>query len=65
VKRAVDQGKKLEDIVTLEGGQAKATSIQLPAAVKNWVGDNFPAQVQLTHEEITQGKPHGEILGGK
>ncbi len=65
VKKAVDEGKELEDIVTLDGGLPKATSIQLSAAVKNWVGGSFPAQVQFTHEEITQGKPHGEILGGK
>jgi len=65
VKQAIDQGKKLEDIVTMDGSEPKATSIQLSAAVKNWVGPSFPAQVQLTHEEISQGKPHGEILGGK
>jgi cyclase len=56
VKSAVGQGKKLEDI---------RTSLQLPDSVKNWVGPSLGAQVKDTYEEITQGKPHGEILGGK
>jgi hypothetical protein len=33
--------------------------------VKNWVGPSLPTQVKDTFEEITQGKPHGEIAGGK
>lgn len=56
VKSAIDQGKKLEDI---------KTSLQLPDSVKNWVGPSLAAQVKDTYEEITQNKPHGEILGGK
>ena len=55
VKSAVDQGKKLDDLAKL----------QLPDGVKNWVGDGLSAQVKDAYEEITQGKPHGEILGGK
>jgi len=65
VKTAVDQGKKLENIVTMEGDQPKATSIKLSDGVKNWVGASFPGQVKFTYEEIAAGKPHGEILGGK
>jgi hypothetical protein len=56
VKSAVGQGKKLEDI---------KASLQLPDSVKNWVGPSLAAQVKDTYEEITQGKPHGEIGGGK
>ena len=56
VQSAIDQGKKLPDF---------KTSLQLPDSVKNWTGPSLPAQVQDTYEEITQGKPHGEILGGK
>ena len=55
VMSAVDQGKKPADLAKL----------QLPDSVKNWVGDGLAAQVKDTYEEITQGKPHGEILGGK
>lgn len=55
VKAAADQGKKPEDMAKL----------QLPDNVKNWVGETFPAQVKDAYEEITQGKPHGEIQGGK
>ncbi len=65
VKAAVDQKKKLADIVTMEGDEPKATSIQLPDSVKNWVGDGLPAQVKARYLELTQHKPHGEILGGK
>jgi glyoxylase-like metal-dependent hydrolase (beta-lactamase superfamily II) len=55
VKSAVDQGKKPADLAKL----------QLPDSVKNWVGDGLVAQAKDAYEEITQGKPHGEILGGK
>ncbi len=55
VQSAVDQGKKPEDLANL----------QLPDGVKNWVGDGLKTQAKDAYEEITQGKPHGEILGGK
>jgi len=55
VKSAVHQGKHPEDLAKL----------QLPDSVKNWVGDGLSGQVKDAYEEITQGKPHGEILGGK
>jgi glyoxylase-like metal-dependent hydrolase (beta-lactamase superfamily II) len=55
VTSAVDQGKKPADLAKL----------QLPDSVKNWVGDGLSAQAKDAYEEITQGKPHGEILGGK
>jgi cyclase len=55
VKSAVDQGKKPADLAGL----------QLPASVKNWVGDDLATQAKDAYEEITQGKPHGEIVGGK
>jgi len=55
VKSGVDQGKKPEDLA----------KVPLPDSVKNWVGDGLGAQVKDAYEEITQGKPHGEILGGK
>jgi cyclase len=55
VQAAVDQGAKPADLAKL----------QLPDSVKNWVGDGLAAQAKDAYEEITQGKPHGEILGGK
>jgi hypothetical protein len=51
----VDQGKKPADLA----------SLQLPTSVKNWVGDDLATQAKDAYEEITQGKPHGEIVGGK
>ena len=66
VAARVKSGKKLTDLVTTGAGGAKTANVELPAAVKNWVGgDTLPAQVQDAFEEITQGKPHGEIVGGK
>ena len=56
VKSAIGQGKKVDDI---------KASLQLPDSVKSWVGPSLKAQVQDAFEEISQGKPHGEILGGK
>ncbi len=65
VRQAVREGKKLEDLVTLKEGQPVATAVQLSEGVRNWMGDSLPAQVRDAYEEIAQGKPHGEILGGK
>ncbi len=55
VQAAVDQGKKPADLAKL----------QMPDSVRNWTGDGLAAQAKDAYEEITQGKPHGEILGGK
>jgi len=65
VKSAIGQGKKLEDLVEKKDSKPVKTSLQLPDSVKHWVGPSLPAQVQDTYEEIAQGKPHGEIMGGK
>jgi len=61
VQAAVKQGKKLDDIVKKQGDKLVSTSIQLPAGVKNWVGDGLPDQVRDAYDEITQHKPHGDI----
>jgi cyclase len=58
---AIKQGKKLEDLVTLKDGRPVATSAKLPAAVSNWQGDFFAAQVRDAYEEIRQGKPRGDL----
>ena len=58
---AAKSGKKLEDIVTLKDGQPTATSIQLTAAVKNWVGDGFAGQVRDAYNEAAQHKPAGDL----
>jgi cyclase len=76
VETAVKQGKTLEQIVTMKDGKPVATSIELSAAVadvyiyhgpilKPWQATRFATQVRNTYEEITQGKPYGEIVGGK
>ena len=54
-KGAFDSGKKAEDLA----------SITLPETVQKWVGKGLPGQLKDAYEEIAQGKPHGEILGGK
>jgi hypothetical protein len=36
--------------------------VRLPEAVNNWVGEEFFAmQVRDTYEELTQGKPRGDL----
>jgi len=65
VKTSVSQGKKLDALVTMKGDRPAAALLQLPDAVKNWVGDSYPAQVHYTYQEVRQGRPIGEILGGK
>lgn len=61
VLNAVTQGKKMQDIVRMDGTKAVWTSIQLPDSVKNWVGPYLPFQVKNAYEEITQHKPHGDL----
>ena len=61
VASAVKQGKKLNDIVKMDGDRLVSTNIQLPDSVKNWVGEGLPDMVRDTYEEITQHKPHGDI----
>ena len=36
-----------------------------PTSVQHWVGSFYPGQIKDIYEEITQGKPRGEITGGK
>ncbi len=65
VRDAVRAGKKREDLVTLKGDRAVATTVHLPDSVSNWVGNSLPAQVSDAFREITEKKPIGEITGGK
>jgi cyclase len=65
VKSAITQGKKVEDIVEMKDGAPVKASLQLPDSVKHWVGGSLPAQVYATYQEISKGKPYGEITGGK
>jgi cyclase len=52
VKAAIDQGKKADEL---------AAAISLPESVKPWVGESFQRLVKDTYDEITQGKPRGEL----
>ncbi|MCI0419923.1 MAG: MBL fold metallo-hydrolase [Acidobacteria bacterium] len=65
VGEAVKSGKKLEDLVAKKDDKPATTSLHLPASVKNWTGDFLAGQVEVVYKEMTQNKPHGEILGGK
>lgn len=51
VADAIKSGKKLEDM----------KSVKLPDADKNWVGDFMQDQLKDTYNEITQGKPTGDL----
>src|SRR5713226_8465476 len=61
VQSSLNQGKRLADIVKMEGNKPLSTSVQLSDKVKNWVGETLPEQVKTTYEEITQHKPHGDL----
>jgi len=61
VSAEVKAGKKLEELVTMKNGSPTATSITLPAEVKNWVGGSLPTQVADAYREISQKQPNGAI----
>jgi glyoxylase-like metal-dependent hydrolase (beta-lactamase superfamily II) len=73
VQQQINQGKQLKDLVYTnphpnpDGRFGNlTTNIKLPDSVKHWISeDRLPRQVSDTYEELTQGKPHGEIMGGK
>jgi cyclase len=62
VRAAIQQGKKLEDLVTMRDGKPASARLKLPETVKDWVGEEFfAAQVRDAYAELTQGKPRGDI----
>ena len=62
VRAAIQQGKKLEDLVTMRDGKPVSATLKLPETVKSWVGEEFFAvQVRDAYAELTQGKPRGDI----
>jgi glyoxylase-like metal-dependent hydrolase (beta-lactamase superfamily II) len=61
VKAARGQGKKLGDLVTMKNGQASATAMKLPDAVKTWVGKPLPSQVYDAWMELEKGAPRGSF----
>jgi hypothetical protein len=65
VKKEIATGKKLEDLVEMKSGEPVTAKLRLSDAVQYWVGSFYPGQIKDIYDEITQGKPHGEITGGK
>jgi glyoxylase-like metal-dependent hydrolase (beta-lactamase superfamily II) len=61
VQSEMSRGKKLKDLVTLEGERVTATSVKLPDSVANWVGNSLPGQVRDTFLELQQKKPRGDL----
>lgn len=61
VKAARASGKKVADVVKMEGKTPKSTSLTLPANVKNWVGDFLPMQVYDTWMELEKKTPRGDL----
>jgi len=57
---AVKSGKKLDDLVKKQNGKEVA-AVQLPDSVKNWVGEALATQVKDAYNEITSGKPAGDL----
>jgi glyoxylase-like metal-dependent hydrolase (beta-lactamase superfamily II) len=65
VKKNMAEGKKLEELVEMKDGQPVKAKLQLPDNVQHWVGSFYPGQISDIYQEISQGKPRGEITGGK
>jgi glyoxylase-like metal-dependent hydrolase (beta-lactamase superfamily II) len=76
VEAAVKRGETLDQVVTMQAGRPVATTIRLPRDLddvyvfhgpdlKPWQVSRFPMQVMATYREITEGKPYGELVGGK
>ncbi|MCX6620016.1 MAG: MBL fold metallo-hydrolase [Acidobacteria bacterium] len=61
IASARKSGKKLEDLVTIRNGSARATSVVLSPAVKTWVGPGFPAQVRDAYREVDEHKPAADL----
>ena len=65
VKSAIADKKKLTDLVTMKDNRPTDPKIKLSAGAQRWVGKGLASQIKDTFEEISLGKPHGEITGGK
>jgi glyoxylase-like metal-dependent hydrolase (beta-lactamase superfamily II) len=52
VEAAFKQKKKMSEVVTVENNRGTSTTIKLPDAVKNWVGDGFAEQVRVRWAEL-------------
>lgn len=61
VQAEVKKGRKVTDLVKMKGTAPESTTLQLPPSVKHWVGPFFASQVKDTFEEVTSGKPHGDL----
>jgi glyoxylase-like metal-dependent hydrolase (beta-lactamase superfamily II) len=76
VAAEIERGATLEQLVTMRNGRPVATTLRLPEEMREkyvhhgpglrpWEVSRFPTQVMATYREITEGKPYGEIVGGK
>lgn len=61
VQAQVKAGKKVGDVVTMKDGKPSSSSLKLSDGVKHWVGPFYAQQVADAFEEITAGKPHGDL----
>jgi cyclase len=61
VEKSIKSGKKLEDLVKMDGKKLVSTNVKLSDSAKNWVGEYLPAQVKDVYGELTQMKPAGEL----
>ncbi|MCS7024077.1 MAG: MBL fold metallo-hydrolase [Bryobacteraceae bacterium] len=61
VSRAIQQGQTLNDLVVMQEGRAVKATLTLPDSVRHWVGESLPTQIKDAFEEISAGKPHGDL----
>jgi glyoxylase-like metal-dependent hydrolase (beta-lactamase superfamily II) len=65
VNKQMKAGKSLPDLIEIQNGQATKAKMQLSSGVQGWVGSFYPGQIADVYAEIKDGKPRGEITGGK
>jgi glyoxylase-like metal-dependent hydrolase (beta-lactamase superfamily II) len=63
ISSQIKAGKTLEQLVLKDASGTTKASITLGDS--RWIGPSLPQQVTHMFEEIKQGKPYGEIAGGK
>jgi glyoxylase-like metal-dependent hydrolase (beta-lactamase superfamily II) len=63
VANQIKAGKTLDVLVAMDTSGNRKANLPLPSS--RWMGPSLPSQVTHMFEEIRQGKPYGEIAGGK
>lgn len=61
VAKAVKDGKKLSDLVEMDGDTPKKAKLTLPGDLQRWVGGPLPGQIRDAFREVSEKKPAGDL----